>query len=274
MPAILDYEYNRLAPNEAARNFESITEFSKTIGNGENFPESTEISSIFSNLCKYAQSADLLKKITSQESQHLLEKNNIAVIRHINRLTLTSFKSQYLYIPIVHLLEIINTEPTIKKKYISVILITDSISQFGGSGSVVFVELCQTFFKLMIESGNESSPESTMNKALVSAFGSLAKRIQYPDQMNDLFSFLVNRLSLATASSQIDLEKDNGIVASPKRKWILECLVSIVNVRLNEIQSDEGKLVKRNSFYGKSLNDDITSPLLSFLGYKDVGFYF
>ncbi|KAJ3388490.1 hypothetical protein HDU92_001449 [Lobulomyces angularis] len=234
------------------------------------------------NLCKSVllhiakdSSTEIAKKISNEAIKVLLTFNNLSIIQTIFNQIIKNFfdfKPQHLYIHCNNLTEMLESNTVnLKEKYISIILLTDLISVFGPFNSL---ELCQVFSKLIFENieGSTDEDEIIFKSALTEVMGSLGKNIQYPEQVNDMLTYLINRLALPSLSSVMgnlnEVSNNSQLsVEANKRIWILKCLIAMTNVRLRDSKSPEGKeLRKRCSITRKPVAHEVMSPLLTFLG--------
>ncbi|KAI8813735.1 hypothetical protein BJ742DRAFT_766775 [Cladochytrium replicatum] len=126
----------------------------------------------------------------------------------VMRTVASAIPTQYRYVLTATVLESLTDEESYKKKseetkhrMINIIMyLIDSGSAVAG---LTVLEILDALVKVAIRAAEDgahqnskASSESTVEDATVSAIGALAAHLQYPDQINDILSFVLNRMRL------------------------------------------------------------------------------
>ncbi|KAJ1556262.1 hypothetical protein HK405_003944 [Cladochytrium tenue] len=112
---------------------------------------------------------------------------------------------------------------------------------FGGASvSVAAIELLDALVgELTVQEKADGVDAGSADReyvdGILDAVGALAVHMDYPTQLNDILSFLVNRMRIVEPSSNVDETLSSAPTPSPdlsiSRKVILECLLRVVDVR-------------------------------------------
>jgi hypothetical protein len=185
-------------------------------------------------------------------SQYLLE---------ILPIVISNSQTQYHFVIISAVLEKLNSEsrPRPKTTFVHGLSFLISSGNLAGVTIPELLETCAKHMKLTASSQElESSLKHPLLRSLINAIGSLASYLAYPEQINEIVSFLVNRIQTADLNT-----------ASPDTTFsvcILEALVAVV--------SKSGTPKKRISIQPSVLSFGLLSPLAYLLQSPTSGIRF
>ncbi|TPX43809.1 NAD+ kinase [Synchytrium endobioticum] len=212
----------------------------------------------------------LLPPVLQYLDEHEKWPSSIYVI-HIIHVITNAVQPQYRYVPMQNMLERLQDETgraSPESQTSMVRSLTYLISAGGGNIGMTVLELIEVLISQLLLHATRSvngNAEATLEQALVEAVGSLATQVQYPDQVNEILAFLINRLKLelpvsalflpvaaATASSTpnsiSNIPATPTVIGKPPsdivdlktlsaRKILLRCLQMVMHVRLGQVQS-------------------------------------
>ncbi|KAJ3411467.1 hypothetical protein HDV05_002156 [Chytridiales sp. JEL 0842] len=232
--------------------------------------------------------------------------SSTSYIMHIVKTITSSVQPQYLHILLSSILDRLDSEAFANNSAVKTGLVK-SLSYLvihgGESVGVAVLELLEALSRQIwltvshaasysAETKSSTAPPTGTKEvdkgaiyyqtALVDAVGFLAVNIEYPDQMNDIIAFLVNKLKLPTdtedgeldgASSHRSGSPTTPVGADPvvvsNRKVLLRCLARVVSVRrlhlVHPVTSPGTRtsVLSNNSRRSATLRSPITTSLLS-----------
>ncbi|KAJ3370557.1 membrane anchoring protein efr3a [Kappamyces sp. JEL0680] len=122
-------------------------------------------------------------------------------------IVISSSESQYHFVIISYVLELIDSETNLVQKTTLIKILQQLIMDQRLAGLTI-PELLDTFVKHLVESTINGAKETTeltaMQVACTEAIGSLAAHLAYPNQINEILSFLVNRAQFEKKSSRLE----------------------------------------------------------------------
>ena len=224
-----------------------------------------------SELCalSFKSFANLAYDLTRYLDEHAKWPSSIYVI-HIIHVITNAVQPQHRYIPMQNMLERLQAtadSASPESQTSMVRSLTYLISAGGGYVGMTVLELVEVLVSQLLSNSNKTAKctaEATLEQALVEAVGSLVTQVQYPDQVNEILAFLINRLklelpmsNLVSNASTVETNKpghsDNMPIASiilvkppvdtidqetlVARKILLRCLQMVTYVRLTQAQS-------------------------------------
>ncbi|KAJ3097355.1 Protein EFR3 B [Phlyctochytrium planicorne] len=77
--------------------------------------------------------------------------------------------------------------------------------------------------------------------ALIRSVSALAVSLEYPDQLNDILSFVINRLRVSISTPTSGTAPADGAILTEERKALLRCLVGVILARYDTINSGSTK---------------------------------
>ncbi|TPX34914.1 hypothetical protein SmJEL517_g02605 [Synchytrium microbalum] len=213
----------------------------------------------------------LLPPVFQYLDEHEKWPSSVFVI-HIIHVITNAVQPQHRYVPMQNMLERLQNQSATSSPEIQTSIVrslTYLISAGGGSIGMTILELVEVLVGQLLSttgtshstsSTHKADAEATLEQALIESVGSLATQVQYPDQVNEILAFLINRLKLElptpllpasgaspAGSSDVpitpvsnrqtaeSLTIDSKTITS--RKILLRCLQMVVHVRFAHVQA-------------------------------------
>jgi len=140
----------------------------------------------------------------------------------------------------------------------NIIYVLSNIIKNGGGSVVTHIEVLDVLSDCLFETLQNSSkydPKDIENleNAYIDCINSFSSNVSYPEQMNDIMSFLVNHLKLETANNEV----------------ILKCRIFIIR-SLRFILEQRASIIEKNPSFNSPLPIELFIPTLVLL--KDSSF--
>ncbi|KAJ3085555.1 hypothetical protein HK102_014058 [Quaeritorhiza haematococci] len=232
------------------------------------------------------------------------------LVLHVIKSVCAAVQPQYRYVLVSSILERLNDADfsSVKSRKTTLIkTLTHLIASSGATVSLTILELLDTLVKNLLVSvkstasvavstaaamvvvetasavsaGGAGAPldkasieeDLIVQDALVDSIGSLATHVHYPEQVNDILSYLVNRMFVSDPLTSISESagppdgtlKLAGVdkLTVETRKALLRCLAQVVHVRLQQCHHDDSHATNDGSNSSASETTDKTTTTRS-----------
>jgi len=191
-----------------------------------------------------------------------LETNNYMLNKKylikIFKIFTKAMNPQYRYLLVLYSLKHLKDYTTDIAVQTNIIYVLSNIIKNGGGSVVTHIEVLDVLSDCLFETLQNSSkyePKDVENleNAYIDCINSFSSNVSYPEQMNDIMSFLVNHLKLDTSNNEV----------------ILKCRIFIIR-SLRFILEQRASIIEKNPTFNSPLPIELFIPTLVLL--KDGSF--